>query len=127
MVEIFGDDYPTPDGTCIRDYIHVDDLISAHLLALNALMCDGGTMVFNCGYGRGYSVLNVLDTVDRVIGRPLKRLSAARRAGDPPILVANADTIRTRLGWDPMARLAGGNCRVRHLLGAIPAVIVPFS
>ena len=102
LVEVFGADYPTPDGTCIRDYIHVDDLISAHLLALNALMCEGGIMVFNCGYGRGYSVLNVLDTVEHVTGRPLKRLSAERRAGDPPILVANADKIRKQLGWAPI-------------------------
>ncbi len=101
LVEVFGADYPTPDGTCIRDYIHVDDLISAHLLALNALIAEGGVMVFNCGYGRGYSVLKVLDTVEHVTGRALKRLPAARRAGDPSILVADADKIRKTLGWTP--------------------------
>ena len=102
QVEIFGDDYPTPDGTCIRDYIHVDDLISAHLLTLDNLLDGGGTEVFNCGYGHGYSVISVLDTVEQVTGRAIKRVKAERRVGDPPILVANSDKLRKKLGWLPL-------------------------
>ena len=100
-VRIYGTDYPTPDGTCIRDYVHVDDLISAHLLALDHLFEGADTEVFNCGYGRGYSVAEVLDTVEQLVRRKLHRVQADRRVGDPPVLVANADKIRQRLGWTP--------------------------
>lgn len=100
-VRIYGTDYPTPDGTCIRDYVHVDDLIAAHLLVLDHLWAGADTEVFNCGYGRGYSVAEVLDTVERLAGRELRRVPAGRRAGDPPVLIANADKIRQRLGWTP--------------------------
>ena len=101
-VSIFGVDYPTPDGTCIRDYIHVTDLAEAHVLALDALV-DAPTenLRLNVGYGRGFSVREILDAVDRVAGAPVLRVEAARRPGDPPQLVANADAIRARLGWTP--------------------------
>jgi len=100
-LEVFGDDYPTPDGTCVRDYIHVTDLVSAHLLALNYLAAGEPSIALNCGYGRGYSVLEVIDAVRRVSGKELVIRRAPRRAGDPPNLVAKADKIRTALGWTP--------------------------
>ena len=100
-IPIYGTDYPTRDGTCIRDYIHVDDLITAHLLALENLFGGADTEVFNCGYGRGYSVLEVLDTVERLAGRELRRVPSSRRAGDPPVLIADTHKIRKRLGWTP--------------------------
>ncbi|UBV42622.1 UDP-glucose 4-epimerase GalE [Deinococcus taeanensis] len=99
---IFGDDYPTPDGTCIRDYVHVQDLADAHVLAVEALLrgerADG---TFNVGLGHGFSVKEVLDTVDEVVGTPLNRELAPRRAGDPPRLVADATRIREELGFKP--------------------------
>src|SRR5919112_1154946 len=82
-MEVFGSDYPTPDGTCIRDYIHVTDLIAAHMLALNHLDEGGESMVVNCGYGHGYSVSEVIETVRRVSGKPVNARVAPRRAGDP--------------------------------------------
>lgn len=98
---IFGTDYPTPDGTGIRDYIHVEDLADAHLKAIDYL-CDGGeSQILNCGYGHGYSVREVLETVQRVHGSPLNIIEQARRAGDPPALIAGADRIRGVLGWKP--------------------------
>ena len=100
-VAIFGTDYDTPDGTCIRDYIHVEDLAAAHLRALDHLRADGASTTLNCGYGRGFSVREVLDAVDRVSGTKLLRREEARRAGDPPRLVARADRIREVLGWTP--------------------------
>ena len=100
-VSIFGTDYPTPDGTGIRDYIHVEDLAAAHLAALNYLRRDGASAVLNCGYGHGYSVRQVLDSVQRVSGRRLAIREEARRAGDPAVLVAKADRIRALLGWRP--------------------------
>lgn len=101
-VDVFGDDYPTPDGTCIRDYIHVSDLASAHLLALEALIADPGeSFTLNCGYGRGTSVLEMLDALDRVNGTPVKRVMGPRRAGDPPQLVAANRRLVERLGWQP--------------------------
>jgi UDP-glucose 4-epimerase len=100
-VSIFGTDYPTPDGTGIRDYIHVEDLATAHLDALRYLRRGGESTVLNCGYGHGYSVREVIDAVDRANGRPLVRREEPRRAGDPPILVARADRIRRVLGWQP--------------------------
>ena len=98
-IQVFGTDYPTPDGTCIRDYIHVEDLAVAHLLALDALFAGSATMVYNVGVGRGFSVTEVLDSVERVTGRTLNRVLAPRRAGDPSALVADATRIGTDLGW----------------------------
>jgi UDP-glucose 4-epimerase len=100
-VSIFGTDYPTPDGTGVRDYIHVEDLAAAHLRALDYLRAGGASTTLNCGYGHGYSVRDVLKTVERVSGKPLKVVEAPRRAGDPPSLVAHAERIRTVLGWQP--------------------------
>ena len=100
---IFGTDYPTPDGTPIRDYIHVDDLISAHLIALDYLTAGGASDIFNCGYGRGYSVLEVIAEMEKVVGKPLATKSGERREGDPPSLVADSKKIRKILGWKPEA------------------------
>ena len=101
QVEIFGTDYDTPDGTCVRDYIHVEDLAAAHLMALDYLRAGGAPVTLNCGYGRGFSVREVLDQVASVAGKPLRIVESARRAGDPPQLVAGAARIRERLGWQP--------------------------
>ena len=98
---IFGDDYDTPDGTCIRDYIHVSDLIAAHLDALEYLRRGGESAVFNCGYGHGYSVREVIDMVKKVSGVDFPVEVAPRRPGDPPELVAAAERIRATLGWQP--------------------------
>jgi len=100
-VSIFGTDYATPDGTGIRDYIHVEDLATAHLDALRYLRQGGESTVLNCGYGHGYSVREVIDAVDRANGKPLVRREEPRREGDPPVLVARADRIRRVLGWQP--------------------------
>ncbi len=98
---IFGTDYPTADGTCIRDYIHVDDLAAAHLRALDYLATGKPSTVLNCGYGHGYSVREVLDTVQRVSGKTLHITETGRRAGDPPALTADSRRIREVLGWQP--------------------------
>jgi UDP-glucose 4-epimerase len=101
-VDVFGTDYATPDGTCIRDYIHVSDLASAHVLALEALIASPGeSFTLNCGYGRGTSVLEMLDALDRLNGTPVKRVMGERRAGDPPQLVASNRRLVERLGWEP--------------------------
>ena len=100
-VQVFGTDYPTPDGTCIRDYIHVDDLASAHVLALEALAGGTTTRAYNVGVGRGFSVSEVLDSADRVTGRAIPRRLAPRREGDPVELVADPSRIRDELGWQP--------------------------
>jgi len=100
-VSIYGTDYPTPDGTGVRDYIHVDDLARAHLDALDYLRRGGAALVANCGYGHGYSVREVLDSVQRVAGRKLTIREEPRREGDPPSLIAAADRIRAALGWQP--------------------------
>ena len=100
-VSIFGTDYPTPDGTGLRDYIHVEDLASAHLDALDYLRDGGKSTTLNCGYGHGYSVREVLAAVERANGAPLNITEEPRRAGDPPELVAVAKKIRTVLGWTP--------------------------
>ncbi|HEY7929190.1 MAG TPA: UDP-glucose 4-epimerase GalE [Steroidobacteraceae bacterium] len=100
-VSIFGTDYDTPDGTGIRDYIHVEDLARAHLDALDYLRGGGATTVLNCGYGHGYSVREVLASVERVSGKPLSIREEPRRPGDPPVLVARAERIRRELGWRP--------------------------
>jgi UDP-glucose 4-epimerase len=101
MISIFGIDYETPDGTCIRDYIHIEDLAAAHLQALDYLRAGGATTTLNCGYGRGFSVREVLDEVARVSGMQLSVTESARRAGDPPQLVAAAQRIRETLRWAP--------------------------
>ena len=100
-VSIFGTDYPTPDGTGVRDYIHVTDLAQAHLDALAYLRKGGASTTLNCGYGHGYSVREVLDTVQKVSGTSLNITELPRRAGDPPGLVASAQRIRDTLGWVP--------------------------
>jgi UDP-glucose 4-epimerase len=98
---IFGTDYPTPDGTCIRDYIHVEDLADAHLMALDYLRNGGESTILNCGYGHGYSVREVVDAVNRANGSPIPVVETERRAGDPPSLIAGAERIRELLGWTP--------------------------
>ena len=100
-LEVFGADYPTPDGSCIRDYIHVHDLGPAHLAALAHLRRGGGSHILNCGYGRGYSVLEVIASVERVSGRNIPVRMAPRRVGDPSALVADPTKIRELLGWRP--------------------------
>jgi UDP-glucose 4-epimerase len=100
-IEVFGTDYDTPDGTCIRDYIHVSDLVEAHLDALRHLRSGGESGVFNCGYGTGYSVLEVLRSVEKAAGRPLDVRLVGRRLGDPQAIVAGAEKIRRMLGWKP--------------------------
>ncbi|MFE4610765.1 UDP-glucose 4-epimerase GalE [Streptomyces niveus] len=106
-IAVYGDDYPTPDGTCVRDYIHVADLADAHLLALDAAVV-GEHLVCNLGNGSGFSVREVIETVRTVTGHPVPEVAAPRRAGDPAVLVASAATARERLGWTPSrADLAG--------------------
>ena len=100
-VSIFGTDYPTPDGTGVRDYIHVEDLAAAHLKALEYLRGGGESTTLNCGYGRGYSVRELIRMVETVAGHPIAKQEAPRRAGDPPTLIARAERIRDELGWVP--------------------------
>jgi UDP-glucose 4-epimerase len=100
-LNIFGTDYPTPDSTCIRDYIHVDDLSAAHLLALEYLAGGGSSRIYNCGYGHGYSVKEVVDKVKDITGIDFPVRYVERRPGDPPALVADASRIRRELGWTP--------------------------
>ncbi|MEM8878334.1 MAG: UDP-glucose 4-epimerase GalE [Pseudomonadota bacterium] len=100
-LDIFGTDYDTPDGTCIRDYIHVSDLIAAHIAALDHLRLGGGSEVLNCGYGKGFSVREVIDAVKRVGDVDFPVHEAARRPGDPAALVAGAKNVRSLLGWVP--------------------------
>ena len=101
LAPVFGDDYPTPDGTCIRDYIHVADLAAAHLLALEATADRTGAAVFNLGTGTGFSVLEVVAAAEAVAGRHVERDIQPRRAGDPPVLVASAAAAAAALGWTP--------------------------
>jgi UDP-glucose 4-epimerase len=100
-MEVFGTDYPTRDGTCIRDFIHVKDLARAHVAALTHLRAGGEANVFNCGYSKGYSVLEVLDAVKRVAGKDMDIRYSPRRAGDPAAIVAASSKIRDQLGWVP--------------------------
>jgi UDP-glucose 4-epimerase len=100
-LQIYGDDYPTPDGTCIRDYIHVSDLADAHVLGLQKLLTQGGQHVFNLGNGTGYSVQQVIEVAQDVTGRDLLAQVAPRRDGDPPVLVASAEKAHRELGWQP--------------------------
>ncbi|MFF2201589.1 UDP-glucose 4-epimerase GalE [Streptomyces sp. NPDC058145] len=106
-ISVYGDDYPTPDGTCVRDYIHVADLAEAHLLALDTAR-PGEHLICNLGNGSGFSVREVVETVRKVTGHPIPEVVAPRRGGDPAVLVASADTAREKLGWNPSrADLAG--------------------
>lgn len=99
-ISVYGDDYPTPDGTCVRDYIHVADLAEAHLLSLTAA-CPGHHLVCNLGNGNGFTVRQVVETARQVTGHPVPETTAPRRTGDPAVLVASADRARTLLGWKP--------------------------
>jgi len=101
QIDIFGTDYPTPDGTAIRDYIHVEDLVEAHILALQHLLKGGLSQSLNLGTGAGHSVREVIAAAERVTGRRIARRETARRAGDPPVLVADAHRAREVLGWAP--------------------------
>lgn len=100
-IGVFGRDYDTPDGTCIRDYIHIEDLCSAHWLALQSLMGGAGSQAYNLGNGHGFSVQEVIDTAERVTGRKVPVVNEPRRAGDPARLVADASLVRQQLGWRP--------------------------
>jgi UDP-glucose 4-epimerase len=100
-LDIFGTDFPTRDGTGVRDYIHVTDLVEAHALALDHLKGDGGSLTLNCGYGRGFSVREVIDTVSKVAGRPLPTREAPRRPGDAPEIVADAAMLKRAFTWRP--------------------------
>ena len=100
-ITLFGDDYPTPDGTCIRDYIHVTDLAQAHIAAVEALCGGGGSNKFNVGTGRGYSVREVLTAVEKATGKKVPFVMGPRREGDPPVLVADSSRLERELGWKP--------------------------
>jgi UDP-glucose 4-epimerase len=100
-VTVFGNDYPTADGTCIRDYIHVDDLAQAHILALEYLMAGGASQQFNVGTGTGHTVMQIIRAVEEVTGKQVPHIIGPRRPGDPPSLVAASDKLRSTLGWQP--------------------------
>jgi UDP-glucose 4-epimerase len=105
VMTIFGDDYDTPDGTCVRDFIHVSDLAAAHVRALEHLVAGGGNRVLNCGYGHGFSVREIVETTGRLAGRPLRAQLGPRRVGDIVAMVANSSRIRREFAWKP--RFAG--------------------
>lgn len=111
-ISILGTDYPTPDGTCIRDYIHVTDLADAHVLGLKYLLEGGESQVFNLGNGNGFSVRQVIETAQQVTGKPIRIVERDRRPGDPPILVGSSDKARSRLNWQP--RYADLNAILTH-------------
>ncbi len=100
-IKIFGDDYPTPDGTCLRDYVHVSDLTRAHLLALEHLLAGGANTTYNLGNSSGYSVRQIIDTARAITGHAIPAETVARRAGDPAVLIADSSKIRRELGWQP--------------------------
>lgn len=102
-VQIYGSDYATSDGTCVRDYVHVSDLASAHLLALAALERED-RLIYNLGNGQGFSVMEVIETARKITGRPIPASIVNRRDGDPPVLVASSDKIRRELNWQPRFR-----------------------
>ncbi len=110
-MSIFGNDYETPDGTCLRDYIHVSDLVEAHRLALDRLRCGGANLVANCGYGRGYSVLEVINAVKCISGNDFKVRMSDRRLGDPAAIVARSDLARRELQWAPKLNSLDGIVR----------------
>ena len=105
-LQVFGDDYPTPDGTCLRDYIHVNDLADAHVRALQHLENSGDSLALNLGTGRGHSVLEVIQAAEKATGQPVRRKIGPRRAGDPPVLVADASKAHSLLNWTPQQDLA---------------------
>ena len=111
-LKVFGADWPTPDGTCVRDYVHVLDLASAHLLAIRHLRAGGDSRKYNLGSGKGFSVREVLDSVGRVAGRPVPAEDAPRRPGDPAVLVASSEAVRSAWGWRP--EFADLDTIVRH-------------
>jgi UDP-glucose 4-epimerase len=113
-LDVYGTDYDTPDGTCVRDYIHVTDLANAHMASLTHLRSGGDSATLNCGYGHGYSVLQVIDAVKRVSGQAFKVDFAPRRPGDPAMIVADSSRIREQLGWAP--RLDNLDTIVEHAL-----------
>ena len=114
-VDVFGTDYPTPDGSCVRDYIHVSDLVDAHLKALERLIENPDeNLVLNLGYGRGLSVLEVLDALDKVVGHPIRREMKGRRAGDPPLLISSNKALTETLDWS--ARYADIDTILGHAL-----------
>jgi UDP-glucose 4-epimerase len=113
-IEVFGTDYPTPDGTCVRDYIHVWDLVNAHLCALKRMRMGGESIIANCGYGKGYSVLEVLEAVKKVNGNDFRIDFSPRRAGDAVRIIANSDLIKKELGWGP--KLDNLDLILRHAL-----------
>ncbi len=125
-VQIFGSDFPTPDGTGVRDYIHVSDLADLHVQALDYLIGGGDSIVANCGYGHGFSVKEVLSVTERVAGKPVVIEPANRRAGDPAILVADPSLIQTTLGWrarfDDLETIVRHALRWEELLGPVQAV-----
>jgi UDP-glucose 4-epimerase len=100
-MDVFGIDYPTPDGTCIRDYVHVSDLVVAHRVALASLRRGGDSLIANCGYGHGYSVLEVIDSVKKTVGHSFEVRQCGRRPGDAASVIANASLARRELGWIP--------------------------
>lgn len=100
-IQIFGEDYPTPDGTCVRDYIHVTDLAQAHVLALKKLRAGGESQVYNLGNGKGFSVKEVVELAREVTGLPIKAVMADRRPGDPAVLVASSERVQHELNWQP--------------------------
>lgn len=100
-ISVYGTDYPTPDGTCIRDYVHVQDLAAAHVLGLKHLLAGGDSQIFNLGNGNGFSVKEVIETAKQVTGKEIKVVYGDRREGDPPILVGSSDRVRQVLGWQP--------------------------
>ena len=100
-LKIYGNDYDTPDGTAIRDYVHVADVAGAHIDAVEYLRSGGSSVVLNCGYGEGASVQDVVESVERVTGKPLPVVVEGRREGDPPELVADASRFRREYGWEP--------------------------
>ena len=118
----FGRDYPTPDGTCVRDYIHVRDLADAHLLALGGLSEAKGRLIYNIGNGQGFTVLEVIESVRRVTGRPIAGGGMLRAGpGDPAVLVASSEKIKTELGWKP--RFAELDQIIAQRLGVAPAAL----
>jgi UDP-glucose 4-epimerase len=100
-ISVYGTDYPTPDGTCIRDYVHVQDLATAHVLGLKHLLTGGDSQIFNLGNGNGFSVKEVIETAKQVTGKEIEVVYGDRREGDPPILVGSSDRVRQVLGWQP--------------------------
>lgn len=101
QISVYGDDYSTADGTCIRDYLHVTDLARAHILALQKLRAGGASSVYNLGSGKGFSVLEIIDAARRVTGHPIPAVMEARRSGDPAVLIASSEKIKQDLGWNP--------------------------